>query len=83
MRHVGFVERSFRLLLEVLVEDVDHRALTQRRQGLVCGLCDVDPNSRLVRIGQYRLFQPSGVIIRIRLIERLPPLRKTFPVSLG
>ena len=33
--HVGLVERLGDLLREVLVEDVDHRALPQRRQRLV------------------------------------------------
>ena len=60
VRHVGLVEGLGHLLVEILVEDVDHRTLPQRRQGLMRRLRRVYPHSRLRRIGISRRFTSSS-----------------------
>jgi len=75
MGHIGLVESAIDLLLEVLVEHVDHRTLAQRGQGLVSGLGGVDPDPDLVRVGQavlLSLFPSPLVPLAERAVARAP-----------
>ena len=66
VRHVGLVEGLLDLLAEVLVRDVDHRALAQRGQRLVGGLGGVDADPGAGGIGQQPPVQQHLVVARRR-----------------
>ena len=62
MRHICFVKALLDLTLEILIVDMDHRPLPQRRQRLVGGLRGIDPDPRIGRRNQSRFDQ--GFVIR-------------------
>ena len=62
LRHIGLVERLGDLLLEILVEDVDHRPLPQRRQRLVGRLGRVHPHPRPSRVGHQPALQQLIIV---------------------
>ena len=66
VRHIGLVECLGDFLFEVLVEDVDHRTLPQRRERLMGGLGGVDAHPRLGRVGAQAALEQFGVGRRIR-----------------
>jgi hypothetical protein len=64
------VEGFLGLGFEVLVVNVDHRALAQRRERLVGGLGGVNPDPHLFGVGQQTVVEPGGVVVRVHLVER-------------
>ena len=68
--HVGLEEGFLGLGFEVLIVDVNHRALAQRRERLVGGLGGVDPDPHPFGVGQQPVVEPGGVVIRVHVVER-------------
>ena len=61
MRHICLVERLGHLLVEVLIEDMNHRSLPQCSQRLVCRLGGIHPHPSPCRVGNEATVQKSIV----------------------
>ena len=62
--HVGFAKRLLYLTPEVLIVYMNHRTLSQGRQGLVRGLCGVGAHSYLVRVRHQAVGQQAFSVRR-------------------
>jgi hypothetical protein len=86
VRHVRLVECLLVAVVEVLVEDVDHRALPERGQRLVRRLGGVDADPHLLRIRhqagrQQRLVAVAGRRLQVGLGRGVPLAIGRVPVT--